>query len=160
MISIIVAIARNGAIGAGNQLIWHIGEDLRRFKRITTGHPVVMGRKTYESIGRPLPGRENIVVSRQCGLCLEGVTVVDSLEQALASYADADDREVFVIGGGELYAQALPLADRLYVTWVDQTPEADTFFPIIDPAQWRIVWSETHSGYTFTDYVRICCKAE
>ena len=108
MLSIIVAIARNGIIGSGNSLIWHISEDLRRFKAITSGHPVVMGRKTFESIGRALPGRTNVVITRQSGFLAEGCTVVHSLEEALALFPESE--EVFVIGGGEIYAQALPRA--------------------------------------------------
>lgn len=99
MISIIVAIARNGVIGAGNSLIWHISEDLRRFKAITTGHPVVMGRKTYESIGRPLPNRTNVVITRQSDFKAEGCVVVHSLQEAIQRFAE--DEEVFIIGGGK-----------------------------------------------------------
>ena len=107
MLSIIVAIARNGIIGSGNSLIWHISEDLRRFKAITSGHPVVMGRKTFESIGRALPGRTNVVITRQSSFLAEGCTVVHSLEEALALFPESE--EVFVIGGGEIYAQALAI---------------------------------------------------
>ena len=112
MLSIIVAIARNGIIGSGNSLIWHISEDLRRFKAITSGHPVVMGRKTFESIGRALPGRTNVVITRQSSFLAEGCTVVHSLEEALALFPESE--EVFVIGGGEIYAQALPRCSLLH----------------------------------------------
>lgn len=151
MISIIVAVAQNGVIGCHNRLIWHISEDLKRFKTLTTGHPVIMGRKTYESIGRPLPNRRNIVVSRNADLTIEGVEVVASLERAIEMCENDDP---FVIGGGEIYRAALPLADRLYLTQVDQSPEGDTFFPNIEPTKWREVAREEHNGYRFIDYVQ------
>lgn len=139
MISLIVAVAQNGVIGDRNALLWHIAEDLRNFKRITSGHPVVMGRKTYESLGRPLPNRTNVVVTRQA-LELPGCTVVHSLEEALRLFPA--EEECFVIGGAQIYAQALPLADRLYLTRVEHPYEGDTRFPEWDPAQWRPVASE------------------
>lgn len=155
MISIIVAIAANGVIGCKNRLIWHISEDLKRFKRLTSGHAVIMGRRTFESIGRPLSGRRNVVVSRNALLGIEGAEVVGSLEQAL-ELCRADQNEVFVIGGGDIYRQSMDLADRLYVTHVEQSPEGDTSFPEIDPAQWVITEREEHSeqGYAFVNYVR------
>lgn len=152
MISIIVAVASNGVIGCHNRLIWHISEDLKRFKALTTGHPIVMGRKTYESIGRPLPGRLNIVVSRQNDLRIEGVEVVGSIEDAVKRAGVAD--EIFVIGGGEIYRQALPIADKLYMTRVEQSPGGDTFFPAISPAEWCEVAREKHDGFEFIDYER------
>lgn len=127
MISIIVAVARNGVIGGGNTLLWHISEDLKRFKALTTGHPVVMGRKTFESLGRPLPNRTNVVVTRQ-HIEIPGCTVAGSLEEALALFPAQE--EVFVTGGGQIYAQALPLADRIYLTTVMRDYEGDTRFPI------------------------------
>ena len=111
MISIIVAVAENGVIGDNNRLLWHISEDLRRFKRITTGHPVVMGRKTWESLGRPLPGRENVVVTRR-ELSFDGARTVHSLDEAYALFPP--EEEVFVIGGAQIYGEALPAADRFY----------------------------------------------
>lgn len=158
MISIIVAIARNNAIGKDNQLLWHISEDLKYFKRVTSGHPVIMGRKTFESIGRPLPNRTNIVVSRN--LCpTEGIIVVNSLEEAMGRVAGTE--EAFVIGGGEIYRAALPLAKKLYVTYVDSEYAADTFFPEIEAAQWRETSRETHEKgeqfphpFSFTVYER------
>ena len=111
MISIIVAIARNGVIGNGNALIWRIAEDLRRFKALTTGHPVIMGRKTYESIGRPLPNRTNVVVTRRKDYRPEGCLVAGSLEQAVGLFDPSE--EIFIIGGAQIYAQAMPMADRL-----------------------------------------------
>lgn len=140
MISIIVARAENGVIGDRNALLWHISEDLRHFKTLTTGHPVIMGRKTYESLGRPLPGRTNVVVTRQ-RLELPGCTVVHSLEEALALFPA--DEEVFVIGGAQIYAEALPLADRFYLTRVLHAYEGDTRFPAWDEAQWQLIDSES-----------------
>lgn len=139
IVSVIVAVANNNAIGGNNQLLWHISADLKMFKRITSGHTVVMGRKTYESIGRPLPNRQNIVISRNCELTIPGVTVVQSLEDAVAA---ASGDELFVIGGGEIYRQAMPLANRIYLTrvWADYT--ADTFFPEIDMSIWKEISRE------------------
>ncbi|MBD5068431.1 MAG: dihydrofolate reductase [Alistipes sp.] len=139
MISIIVAVAENGVIGDKNKLLWHIREDLQHFKAVTTGHPVVMGRKTYESLGRPLPGRRNVVISRQ-ELEIEGCETVHSLDEALALFDP--DEEVFIIGGAQIYAAALPLADRFYLTRVGHSYEGDTRFPDWDPAAWRLVASE------------------
>ena len=126
MISIIVAVAENGVIGDNNRLLWHISEDLRRFKRITTGHPVVMGRKTWESLGRPLPGRENVVVTRR-ELSFDGARTVHSLDEAYALFPP--EEEVFVIGGAQIYGEALPAADRFYLTRVHRAYEGDTRFP-------------------------------
>lgn len=132
-IAIIAAIGKNKELGKDGKLPWYIPEDMKRFKEITTGHPVIMGRKTWESIPekfRPLRGRTNIVVTRQVGYEASGATVADSFETARAAAARAADaNEIFVIGGGELYREALPFADRLYLTLVDDTVEADTFFP-------------------------------
>ncbi len=140
MVSIIVAVAENGVIGDKNTLLWHISEDLRNFKRVTSGHPVVMGRKTWESLGRPLPGRENVVVTRQKDLSIEGVRTVHSLEEAYALFPA--DEEIFVIGGAEIYAKALPDADRFYLTRVHHAYEGDTSFPEWDRKQWRLVSGE------------------
>lgn len=152
MTSIIVAVAQNGVIGCHNRLIWHISEDLKRFKALTMGCPIIMGRKTYESIGKPLPGRHNIVVSRNESFEAQGVTVVRSIEEALSLHDT--QTEVFVIGGGEIYKQALPLSDRIYLTRVDQTPSGDTFFPEIDSDKWREVKREDRDGFSFIDYHR------
>ncbi len=140
MISVIVAVARNGVIGDGNRLIWHIGEDLRRFKAITSGHPVVMGRKTWESLGRPLPGRTNVVVTRQA-LAFDGARTVHSLAEAAALFPD--DEEVFIIGGAQIYAEALPAADRLYLTRVGRSYEGDARFPEWDESDWRLIRGES-----------------
>ena len=139
-ISIIVAIAENGVIGNNNQLIWHIPGDLKRFKALTMGHHIVMGRKTWESIGRPLPGRKSIVVSRNGNYSVEGAVVVNSLNDAI-SMASGDD-EIFIIGGGELYRQALPIANRLYLTKVHRSFEGDVSFPEINMAEWKEMHSE------------------
>ena len=139
MISIIVAVAENGVIGDQNRLLWHISEDLRRFKALTSGHPVVMGRKTCESLGRPLPNRRNVVISRQ-ETQIAGCEVVHSLDEALALFSA--DEEVFIIGGAQIYAAALPIADRFYLTRVEHPYEGDTRFPDWNPAQWRLVASE------------------
>jgi len=133
--SLIVARGRNGVIGRDNAMPWHLPADLAHFKRVTMGHPVVMGRRTWDSIGRPLPGRRNVVVSRSPGLALAGAEVAGSLHEALARLEGSD--EVFVIGGGQLYAEALPIADRLYVTEIDAVPEGDVRFPPLDPREWR-----------------------
>ena len=134
-ISIIVALAKNRAIGKGNELLWHISEDLKGFKTTTMGKPIIMGRKTYESIGRPLPGRRNLVISRTENLKIEGVECYTSLDLAFASCTEED--EVFVIGGGQIYDQTINIADKLYLTVVHKEYEADTFFPMIDPMTWE-----------------------
>lgn len=158
MISIIVAVAENGVIGDKNALLWHISEDLKHFKAVTTGHPVVMGRKTFESLGRPLPGRTNVVVTRQ-EMAIPDCEVVHSLAGALALFPDGE--EVFVIGGAQIYAQALPLADRLYLTRVGHAYEGDTRFPAWDEAEWRLESSEAFPcgakypwPFVFERYVR------
>lgn len=140
-LSIIVAAARNGVIGRNNALPWHLPEDLRYFKRITLGKPVVMGRRTFESIGRLLPGRTNIVVTRQPDYVFEGLQVVASLEQALAlaeNIALIDGvEELMVIGGAEIYRAALPVAARIYLTEVHADVEGDAFLPAIEWSEWR-----------------------
>jgi len=133
-IAIVAAISRKDrAIGNGGKLLWHIPEDMRRFKALTMGHPVIMGRKTFESIvsyrGGPLPGRTNIVVTRNPEYAHEGASVVGSLEEGLALARTHDTEEIHIGGGSELYAQALPLVDRLYLTLIDDVQEADSFFP-------------------------------
>jgi len=134
-LNLIVARARNGVIGAAGTLPWHVPEDLRHFKRITLGHPLVMGRRTWESIGRPLPGRRSIVVTRNPGWSAPGAERAHSLAQALAMCQAAAD--VFVIGGAQLFAQALPLAQRLFLTQIDADFEGDTHCPPIEAAAWR-----------------------
>lgn len=154
MISIIVAIATNGVIGGDNKLLWHISEDLKNFKRITLGHPMIMGRKTFESFPKALPNRQNIVVTRNPAYTANGADVVLSLDEALKIASPKD--EIFIIGGGEIYRQAMPLADKLYITHVDLSPQGDTTFPDISSDEWREVLREPHQGYTFTEYLR--CK--
>jgi len=139
----IAGVARNSVIGANGGIPWKIPSDMAFFKRTTMGKPIVMGRKQYETVGLPLPGRANIVVTRQPGYAPEGVIVVNSLADALSTARDiaAQDQasEVMVIGGGDIYAQAMPLADRLYISHIDLAPEGDVLFPAIDPAVWRVV---------------------
>lgn len=154
-IALIVARARNGVIGRDGRLPWRIAGELAHFKRTTIGHPILMGRKTWESIGRPLPGRRNIVVTRNAGYVAQGAEVATSLAQALALCAEAD--QVFVIGGAELYAQALPLAARAIVTEIDADFDGDTRFPALDPAQWQEVAREPGAGtppHAFVTYER------
>lgn len=141
--SLIVAMAKNRVIGNQNQMPWHLPADFAHFKKTTIGHPVIMGRKTFESIGRPLPGRRNIVVSRNPEFRADGVDVVNSLAQAVTACNDPNDcKEVFVIGGAMLYAEALARVDRLYITEVDATVEGDTLFPALDKNQWREIARE------------------
>lgn len=157
MLSILVAADEANGIGKENQLIWHIPDDLKRFKALTMGRKIIMGRKTYESIGRPLPGRTNIVISRQANLLLPGCTVVSTIEQALA--LTLPDEEAFVIGGSEIYRQLMPLCKRLYLTRVFDRFEADAFFPALDDT-WLIEKISprfaTESGleYQFIDLFR------
>lgn len=156
-LSLIVAVAKNGIIGTGGTMPWHITEDFRHFKEVTLGHSVIMGRKTYESIGRPLPRRRNIVITRNAELRIEGCEMATSLEGALTMCEG--EEEVFVIGGGEIYRQAMPLADKLYITHVGVRAEGDTRFPDIDPAVWHEVrreefarGSEFPHPFSFVDY--------
>jgi dihydrofolate reductase len=143
MISFVVAVSRNGVIGREGGLPWHISSDLKRFKEITMGKPVIMGRKTWDSLPRkPLPGRRNIVITRQPDFAAEGAEVVATPEAALGLCAGAP--EVAVIGGGEVYRLFWPMVDRLYLTEVDLEVEGDTHFPDLDPAQWREVAREVH----------------
>ena len=156
-LTLIVATERHNGIGINNTLPWRLPEDLAFFKRTTTGHPILMGRKTFESIGRPLPNRRNIVITRNPGWQHEGVDTAGSLQQA----ADlAGDGEVFVIGGAHIYADALPLAARLIVTEIDADFACDAFFPAIDSAVWKEVSREPHQSaeqgfaYAFVIYHR------
>lgn len=143
IVSIIAAVAADGAIGRRGGLVYHIREDMRHFRRLTMGHPVVMGRKTFESLpGGALPGRRNVVVTRNAAFVAEDVEAFPSLEDALArlsaDFGQDAGAEVFVIGGGEIYRQAMPLADRLYLTEIDAAADdADTFFPPVEPERWH-----------------------
>jgi dihydrofolate reductase len=143
-VAIVAAVATNGVIGAANAMPWRLRTDMQRFKRLTTGKAVVMGRKTYESIGKPLVDRVNIVVSRQEGFRPQGVEVVPTIDAALslARGRAAEQDEVMVIGGGEIYRAAMPFADRLYITHVDAAPQGDTWFPHIEAGTWRAVSRE------------------
>ena len=146
--NIIVAVEKNNAIGKNNNLLWHIKEDLVYFKKTTLGATVVMGRKTFESIGKPLPGRRNVVVSKTMSE-IEGIEIFRSIDQALGSCSS--NEEVFIIGGGEIYKQSISLVQRIFLTIVDvNIPDADTFFPELDMSQWREVFREDHSrGVSF-----------
>ncbi len=136
LISMIAALSTNGVIGRDNKLPWHLPEDLKYFKKVTMGKSLLMGRKTYESIGRPLPGRTNIVLSRQQQFAAPGVIIVHSTEQALAEAGRTGATELMVIGGEDVYRTMLPLARRLYLTRVDLKVEGDAFFPPLEPGQW------------------------
>ncbi len=158
IVSLIAAVAQNRTIGQGGRLPWHISADLKRFKRLTTGHAVIMGRKTFESIGFPLPGRRNVVLTRNpAGSLPDTVESVDSLAAAFDRCRQAGETEAFVIGGGEVYREALPLADRLYLTWVHRDVAGDTRFPVYDSQAWQETNREDHDGYSFVDYARLKC---
>jgi len=159
-ISLIAALDRNYAIGRGGAMPWHLPEDLKRFKALTMGKPVLMGRKTALAIGRALPGRTNLVLTRSGEVPFAGQRAVASLDEAIAA---AGDEELMVIGGGEIYALALPRATRLHLTWIDtEASDADAHFPRLDPAEWHETSREAHSAdarheyaFTFVDYERI-----
>ncbi|MEI7613527.1 MAG: dihydrofolate reductase [Betaproteobacteria bacterium] len=160
MISLIAAVARNRAIGKDNQLLWHLPEDMRHFRETTRGKPVIMGRKTWESLPeafRPLPGRHNIVVSRNPEYQAPGATLVGSLEAAM--HLANENEETFIIGGEELYRQAMPVAQRLYLTEVDQDFDADAFFPEVSTKNWKEIFrDQQHSvsglAFSFVTYQR------
>lgn len=153
-VTIVAAVASNGVIGADGTLPWHLPDDLRRFKQLTLGHVLVMGRKTYESIGRPLPDRTTVVVTRNSAWRpAEGALVAASLPEALETAA-AIDVEVFVVGGAQVYAEALPSADRLELTLVDAEPAGDVTFPDVDWGDWRELRRETGDGVAFVTYER------
>lgn len=138
ILSAITAVADNQAIGLHNRLPWHMPADMRYFKNTTWGHPVIMGRKTYSSFGKALPGRENLVVSRSKDLRLPDAVVCSSLKEAIQKARGYHIEEVFVLGGAEIYAQSLPLLDRIYLTRIEGRFEADAFFPLLDPALWAL----------------------
>lgn len=152
-ISIIAAVGRNRELGKNNKLLWHIPEDMKRFKELTSGHAVIMGRKTFESIGRPLPHRTNIIVTRDPNFNAKGCIIAHSLDEALrlAPLAQGNNEEVFVIGGGQIYEQALPFTHKLYLTVVDAETDADTFFPNYSDFK-KIIHQEKKSteGLTYT----------
>ena len=161
MISIIVAVSENWGIGKDNELLWHLPDDLKRFKKITLGNTVIMGKRTWESLPkRPLPGRKNIVLTDVPGELIDSAITAYSIKDAIGKCSK--DEEIFIIGGGSIYRQFLPLAGRLYITHVHESMPADTFFPEIDPAQWVISEKELHQNaggnpatYTYTVYNRI-----
>lgn len=156
-ISMIAAMTVNRVIGKDNKMPWHLPEDLKHFKVTTMGKPIVMGRKTFESIGRPLPDRHNIVITRQKNFFAEGVTRVSSFEEAKSAAGDAD--EIAIIGGGQLYEQILPIADKLYLTLINIDVEGDTYFPEWNDGSWQQERCETGTSsdgieYSFINYVR------
>jgi dihydrofolate reductase len=149
---LVAAVARNGVIGVDGGMPWHIPADLKRFKRLTMGHPMVMGRKTFESMGR-LPGRRSIVITRDRSWHADGAEVADSLDAAIA-LATGTDELVMVVGGGQIYAQAMDRADRLEITHVDREAPGDTVFPAIDPQRWQVTAREDADGVAFVTYTR------
>jgi dihydrofolate reductase len=162
-ISIVVAMAQNRTIGINNTLPWRCPEDLKHFKVLTMGHHMIMGRKTFDSIGKPLPGRITVIVTRNEDLRIEGCIIAHSLEEALA--ACAGDEEIFIVGGAELYAQAMPLVDTLYITEIRQDVEGDAYFPEFDKAEWlEVVREECYQEtpqpleYHFVTYCRSVAK--
>lgn len=161
MISIIVAVSENNVIGTEGKLPWRLPADLRRFKELTLGHPIIMGRKTYESIGRALPGRRNIVITRDQDFQAAGCEVAHSLEEAIKMSKVPFDSEVFVIGGGQVYREALPRADRIYLTRVHTRVAGDAVFPELEKLEWKIISEEFHQkdekheyDFTFKTYER------
>ncbi|MGX7667452.1 dihydrofolate reductase [Flavobacterium pedocola] len=161
MIILIAAAAENNALGKDNDLIWHLPDDFKRFKQLTTGHYIIMGRKTFESFPKPLPNRTHVIISRQKNYAApEGCIVVSSLEQALT--ACPKEENIFIIGGGEIYRQSMEIADCIELTRVHTAPEADTFFPEIDSQDWKLVFEEFHNkdekhqfDFTFLTYKKV-----
>lgn len=156
-ISVIVAVAKNGVIGQNNTLPWHLPEDLKRFRALTTGHHIIMGRKTYESLGRLLPGRTTVIVTRNQDYYVEGALIAHSLEAAIAMCKD--DNEVFVIGGAELYQYTFTLANKLYITVIDLDVEGDAFFPQFSLDEWKEDSREPHTSaqglpFSYVTYLR------
>jgi dihydrofolate reductase len=162
-VTLVVAAAENGVIGRAGTLPWHLPADLRHFKAVTMGRPIVMGRKTRESIGRPLPGRTNIVVTGQPGYEAEGAVVVHSFEDALVAAGETGADEVMIVGGAALYAAALPLADRILLTRVHGVVDGDVFFPPMADEEWEVVDAARHDpddrhafAYSFLELRRVC----
>ena len=151
-VTLIAAVGRNGVIGTDNGMPWHLPADFAFFKRTTMGHPMIMGRKTFDSIKRVLPGRRTIVITHRPDWAHADVETAHSLAEALALAGPAD--EVFVCGGGQVYAEAMPWAQRLLITEVDQEPSGDVLFPEIDPAQWRETAREPQDGFSWVIYAR------
>ena len=160
-LSLIAALDRNRGIGHGNAMPWHLPDDFRHFKALTLGKPILMGRKTAQSLGRALPGRTNLVLTRSGQVPFEGMRAVASFDEALRIAADENAPELCVIGGGEIYRLLIEYATDLYLTWVDAVVEADTHFPEIDPARWQEVDSQPHAAdqrhafaFRFAHYAR------
>jgi dihydrofolate reductase len=151
-VSAIVAVASNGVIGDGHDIPWRLSDDLKLFKKITTGHHIIMGRKTYDSIGRPLPNRVNIVVTRDVFFTANGVLTAHSLEQALEIAWDARETEAFIIGGGEIYQQSMSYWDRIYLTEVNCAPDASVYFPPIKPEEWTTLESSAFPANEKNEY--------
>jgi len=147
LLSIIVAVSENGIIGLDNQLIWRLPDDLKRFKKLTLGHPMIMGRKTFESIGKPLPGRQSIIITRDEDFSFEGTIVVHSVQEAIEVAKKIETEEAFIIGGGDIYRQVQGNCDRLYITEVHTQTQGDTFFQIEKPE----LWQETERTHHDTD---------
>ncbi|MEO6252211.1 MAG: dihydrofolate reductase [Ferruginibacter sp.] len=162
MVSLVVAASTNNTIGKNNQLLWHLPNDLKFFKNTTWGMPVIMGRKTFESVNKVLPGRFNIVITRQTGWNPEGVIVAGDIADALQKAAETNCKESFIIGGGEIYKQAMEMADKIYMTRVHTDIDGDTFFPVIDESKWQLIFNqdlavdEKHAfAYSFQTWMRI-----
>ncbi len=156
ILSLIVATAKNNVIGKDNKMPWHLPADLAYFKKVTLGKPVIMGRKTFESIGRPLPKRRNIVITRDQGYQATGIDIVNSIDEALSLVSNVE--EVMVIGGGSIYQHCLPQADRLYITHIDADIAGDTFFPHYDLAQWQLISCENYLADEKNAYdMKFCC---
>ncbi|WP_449536640.1 dihydrofolate reductase [Ferdinandcohnia sp. Marseille-Q9671] len=161
MISLLLAMDKNQLIGKDNDLPWRLPADLAYFKRVTMGHPIIMGRKTYDSIGRPLPGRENIIVTRDKTYHAEGCKVIHSIEE-IVTLSENTEQELFVIGGAEIFKEILPYSDRLYITEIEEEFEGDTYFPAFDKADWKVISKEkgikdekNQYDYTFLVYEKV-----
>lgn len=162
LISAILAMDENRVIGKDNKLPWHLPADLKHFKEITTGNPILMGRKTYESIGKPLPERTNIIITRDVNYAVAGCIVVTSLDHALQTAAAEGNKEIFIIGGAEVYKQLLPRINRIYLTLIHHTFQGDTYFPELNPKEWMEIEKVTHQpdeknpfSYSFIQLDRI-----
>lgn len=141
-ISLVVAASENNAIGKNGQLLWHLPNDLKFFKNTTWGFPVIMGRKTFESVNKPLPGRTNIVITSKPDWEAKGVITVRSLEESIQKAGETNSKQAFIIGGGEIYKQSMDIADKIYITRVHANLEGDTFFPTIDKSKWQLIEDE------------------
>jgi dihydrofolate reductase len=146
LISLVVAASTNNVIGKNNQLLWSLPNDMKFFKNTTWAMPVLMGRKTFESLGKPLPGRLNVVITRQKDWKPEGVTIVHSLNDAIKAASAADYKEAFIIGGGEIFKESMTLADKIYMTRVDAELDGDAFFPVIDKTQWQLISEDSRTA--------------